>query len=129
PMDALYAFMRGTADLADGPGEPAARRAALGRWRAALAAAIRGEFSHPVHPALSDTVRRFDIPPRYLFDVIDGVESDLEPVRFATFADLYRYCYRVASAVGLACVRVWGLRPGAGFAEAAPPADAAGVAF
>ena len=74
-MDALYAFMRVTDDLADEPGEPAAQRAALGRWRAALAAALRGEFSHPVHPALYDTVRRFDIPPRFLFDVIDGVHA------------------------------------------------------
>jgi phytoene synthase len=128
-MDALYAFMRVTDDLADEPGEVATKRAALGRWRTALAAALRGEPSHPVHSALADTVRRFAIPPQYLFDVIDGVESDLEPVRFATFADLYAYCYRVASAVGLACVRVWGLRPGASFAEADPPAEAAGIAF
>ena len=61
--------------------------------------------------------------------MIDGVESDLEPVRFATFAELYPYCYRVASAVGLACVRVWGLRPGATFEEADVPAEAAGIAF
>src|SRR5438874_10306235 len=54
-MDTLYAFMRVTDDLADEPGEPAAKRTALGRWRAALAAALRGEFSHPVHPALYDT--------------------------------------------------------------------------
>ena len=57
------------------------------------------------------------------------MESDLEPVRFATFAELYPYCYRVASAVGLACVRVWGLRPGATFAEADVPTEAAGIAF
>ncbi|HJZ59112.1 MAG TPA: phytoene/squalene synthase family protein, partial [Gemmataceae bacterium] len=125
-MDTLYAFMRVTDDLAD---EPGGGRQALGRWRAALAGALRGEFSHPVHPALRDTVERFDIPPRDLFDVIDGVETDLEPVRFATFADLYPYCYRVASAVGLACVRVWGLRPGASHADAGPPAEAAGIAF
>jgi phytoene synthase len=50
-------------------------------------------------------------------------------VRFATFADLYAYCYRVASAVGLACVRVWGLRPGATFEQADVPAEAAGIAF
>jgi phytoene synthase len=61
--------------------------------------------------------------------VIDGVASDLEPVRFATFADLYPYCYRVASAVGLACVRVWGVRRGVTPAEATAPAEAAGVAF
>jgi phytoene synthase len=125
-MDALYAFMRVTDDLAD---EPGAGREALARWRLALAGALRGEFSHPVHPALADTVERFHIPPRYLFDVIDGVETDLEPVRFLTFTDLYPYCYRVASAVGLACIRVWGLRPGVTHADADSPAEAAGIAF
>jgi len=128
-MDALYAFMRVTDDLADECGEVAAKRHRLAAWRAGLLAAIAGTFTHPLHPALADTVRRFDIPPRLLLDVIDGVESDLEPVRFATFAELYPYCYRVASAVGLACVRVWGFRPGATREAADAPAEAAGIAF
>ncbi len=128
-MDALYAFMRVTDDLADEPAEVPAKRDRLAAWRAGLLAALDGAFAHPVHPALADTVRRYDIPVQYLLDVIDGVEADLEPVRFATFADLYPYCYRVASAVGLACVRVWGLRPGATFADADEPAEAAGIAF
>ena len=128
-MDALYAFSRVTDDLADAPGDPAAKRRDLTAWRAALAAALAGRPTHPTHPALADTVRRFAVPPRYLFDVIDGVAADLEPVRFAAFADLYPYCYRVASAVGLACVHVWGVRPGATLAAAAGPAEAAGIAF
>jgi phytoene synthase len=74
-------------------------------------------------------VRRFNVPPRFLFDAIDGMETDLGAVRIATFAELYPYCYRVASAVGLACVRIWGTRPGVGFADTDPPAEAAGVAF
>src|SRR5437764_13457004 len=61
-MDALYAFMRVTDDLADEPGPPAAKRAALADWRTALLAALDGEYSHPVHPALHDTARRFAIP-------------------------------------------------------------------
>lgn len=128
-MEALYAFLRLTDDLADDAGEIVAKRAALAAWRAGLLTALDGRFAHPVHPALADTVHRYHIPPRYLLDVIDGVESDLEPVRFTTFADLYPYCYRVASAVGLACVRVWGLRYGATFEEANGPAEAAGIAF
>jgi phytoene synthase len=128
-MSALYAFSRLTDDLTDEPGEAAVQRAKLARWRAAIADALAGRSTHPIHPALHDTVARFAIPPRLLFDIIDGVETDLEPVRFATFADLYPYCYRVASAVGLACVRVWGLRAGATWEEADGPAEAAGVAF
>ena len=57
-------------------------------------------------------------------DVLTGVEADLEPVSFATFADLYPYCYRVASAVGLACLPIWGAR-----GDAVRAAESAGIAF
>ncbi|HSQ58039.1 MAG TPA: phytoene/squalene synthase family protein, partial [Gemmata sp.] len=128
-MDALYAFMRVTDDFADEPGELPQKQVSLASWRAGLAAAIEGRFSHPIHPALADTIEQFEIPTQYLFDVIDGVESDLVPRRFATFSELYPYCYRVASAVGQACVRVWGLRPSATWDDANAPAEAAGIAF
>ncbi|WP_439621009.1 phytoene/squalene synthase family protein [Gemmata sp.] len=128
-MDALYAFMRITDDLADEPGPVASKRDHLAAWRVGLADALEGRFTHPVLPALADTVHRYGVPVRYLNDVIDGVEADLEPVRYAAFADLYPYCYRVASAVGLACVRVWGVRPGVTFEQTLVPAEAAGIAF
>lgn len=128
-MDALYAYMRVTDDLADEPGHVTEIRAKLAAWRAGLTAALGGAYSHPIHPALVDTVRRYGVPPRFLFDAIDGMEADLGPVRMASFGELYPYCYRVASAVGLACVRIWGLRPGTSFEDADPPAEAAGIAF
>ena len=124
-MDALYAFMRVTDDLADEPGELEVKRRALREWRGALDLALAGNYSHPCHAALHDTVNRYGIPSRYLHDVIDGVEIDLEPIPFATFDDLYPYCYRVASAVGLACIHIWGFH-----GEAAKKyAEAAGIAF
>ena len=63
-MDALYAFMRVTDDLADEPGEVPAKRDRLAAWRAGLLAALGGALTHPVHPALADTVRRFAHPRR-----------------------------------------------------------------
>jgi phytoene synthase len=128
-MNALYAFMRLTDDLADETGEVAMKRRQLAAWRTGLLEALDGTFTHPIHAALVETVRTFDVSPQHLLDVIDGVESDLEPTRFATFAELYPYCYRVASAVGLACVQVWGLRTAANAREAARAAEAAGIAF
>ncbi len=128
-MTALYAFLRVTDDLADEPGDADAKRAALRDWREALDAALAGEPSHPVHPALVDAVRRFGVPVEHLLAVLDGVESDLQPVRFATFADLHPYLYRVASAVGLACLPIWGFRRGATAKDAHESAVAAGVAF
>ncbi len=120
-MTALYAFFRATDDLAD---EPGASRASVRAWRDRLADALAGKYSHRVHAALHHTVEAFGVLPRHLFEVIDGVETDLEPVPFATFADLEPYCYRVASAVGLACLPVWGTR-----GDAHEPAVAAGIAF
>ena len=129
-MTALYAFLRVTDDLADEPGEVAAKRAALADWRQALTNSLdNGHHTHPVHAALAAAVQVHAIPARHLHDVLDGVEMDIEPLAFRTFADLHPYCYRVASAVGLACIPVWGLRPGRTLDEAIPHAEAAGIAF
>ncbi len=124
-MEALYAFMRVTDDLADDAGEVAAKRAALRDWRAALDRCLAGQASHPLHPALRRIVDRYGIPPAHLHEVIDGVEMDLEPRPFATFAQLRGYCHRVASAVGLCCIQIWGFHDEAARAHA----EAAGIAF
>jgi len=134
-MHALYAFMRHTDDLGDSPLEPAARAAALARWRDSLTAALRGRFSpgqepnpndgSQLLPALADTVARYRIPPGHLEAVIEGQEMDLQPARYDRFADLAVYCEKVASAVGLACIYVWGFRDPA----ALEPARKCGIAF
>jgi phytoene synthase len=105
---ALYAFMRIADDLTDGPGTIAEKSAALADWRRQLDAALAGVYHHALHPAFHHTVEQYRIPRRYLDEVLDGVGMDLQTNRYETFADLYRYCYRVASAVGLACIHIWG---------------------
>jgi len=127
-MCALYAFLRHTDDLADGPGVVAAKRQALVAWRNDLEGALAGApAAWPGLPALADAVRRHGIPARLLHAVIDGVGMDLEPSGFPTFDDLYGYCYRVASVVGLCCIHIWGFRSEGGRAEAL--AEAYGVAL
>jgi phytoene synthase len=124
-MCALYAFLRITDDLSDGPEPIPAKRVLLDDWRHQLDLALAGTGNHRLHPAFQHTVSTFGIPRQHLVDVLDGVCMDLEPVRYDTFADLYRYCYRVASAVGLACIHIWGFaRP-----DAKVHAEAAGIAF
>lgn len=117
-MCALYAFLRQTDDLADEPGEIGAKHHALDGWRRNLDDALDGR-SHawPGLLALADTVHRHAIPRKHLHEVIDGVAMDVEPAAFATFDDLYAYCYRVASAVGLSCIHIWGYRSEGGRAE------------
>ncbi len=127
-MSALYAFMRHTDDLADEPGDPAAKSGALRAWRSDLDAALGGRpDAWPGLPALADTVAKRGVPPRHLHEVIDGVEMDLTPREYATFEDLYGYCYRVASAVGLCCLAIWGYASDGGRAEAM--GEACGVAL
>jgi phytoene synthase len=125
-MCALYTFMRIADDLSDEPGAAAAtRRARLNAWRRGLQRALAGDFSHPSHEALAHTVAKYAVPREYLEAVLDGVEMDLEPRSYAGFADLQLYCYRVASAVGLASIHVWGFsRP-----RAKVHAEQAGLAF
>jgi 15-cis-phytoene synthase len=110
-MCAIYAFMRYCDDLSDdeSSSELWVRAAKMERWRNDLKQALSGVFSdHPVWPAFVDTVQRYRIPEQYFFDMIDGVSSDLDPKPFETFEDLYRYCYRVASVVGLTIVHIFG---------------------
>jgi phytoene synthase len=127
-MCALYAFMRHTDDLADQPDSPARKTAAIASWRLELDAALAGRESHwPGLPALADTISRHGIPVQLLDEVIEGVSMDIEPRRYATFADLSIYCHHVASAVGLCCLHIWGYRSNGGRAESL--AEACGIAL
>jgi phytoene synthase len=120
---AIYAFMRYCDDLSD---EPGASLEPLERWRCALVDALGGKFdAYPAWPAFFDTVQRYRIPHEYFFQVIEGVKSDLEPRGLATFDQLYRYCYQVASVVGLTIIHVFGFDS----PEALPLAEKCGVAF
>ena len=124
-MWALYAYMRHTDDLGDNSASADVRRAALDRWRNSLERALAGEFDGPIWPAVADAVTRFAIPKEHLHAVIDGVAMDVEGAQYGTFADLEVYCHRVASAVGLACIHIWGFSDPA----ALVPARQCGVAF
>lgn len=117
-MCALYAFLRRTDDLADEPGPVDAKAQSLDTWRRGLDDALDGRPNGwPGWFALADAVHKHEIPPRYLHEVIDGVEMDLVPRPFATFEELAAYCHRVASVVGLSCLHVWGYRSDGGRAE------------
>jgi phytoene synthase len=122
-MCALYAFMRYSDDLSD---EPGASREAMERWRGALIEALAGKFdTYAAWPAFYDTIERYHIPHEYLFQMIAGVTSDLEPRALQTFDELYRYCYQVASVVGLCTIHILGFRS----PEAPALAETCGVAF
>ena len=126
---AVYAFMRVCDDLSDDPGISVQRRhAALAGWRRDLDLALGGLKTMPLHPvwlALYDAVLKYKIPPEYLHQMIDGVTSDLEFQPVETFDQLYRYCYQVASVVGLTVIHIFGFRG----PDALPLAEKCGIAF
>jgi phytoene synthase len=122
-MCAIYAFMRYCDDLSD---EPGATREAIEKWRGQLEETLAGRPGpHPVWRAFQHTVRRFGIPHDYFREMIAGVASDLEPRQFETFDELYRYCYQVASVVGLTIIHIFGFDT----PSALPLAEKCGVAF
>lgn len=109
-MEALYAFSRHTDDLGDSDAPTELKRRELEDWRTRTEQAINGQPNHFLLAAVADTVRRFQIDKQNLFDLIDGVEMDLAINRYATWRDLEAYCHKVAAVVGLACLRIWGVR-------------------
>ena len=113
-----YAFLRHTDDLADDDAPARCKAEAIDAWRLEFEEALAGRECHwPGLPAVADTIARHRIPVHLLHEVIEGVSMDIEPRRYATYADLAEYCYHVASVVGICCLHVWGYRSDGGRAE------------
>lgn len=123
---AVYAFMRYCDDISDGDASLDSKRVLLQKWRSSLDEAFGGDcHSNSILPAFRDTVQRFSIPARYFHWIIDGAEMDLTIDRYCTFDDLYRYCFNVASAVGLVCIQIFGYKD----ERAREYAEHCGIAF
>ena len=124
-MYAVYAFCQEVDGLVDHPKPGVDCQEELEAWRAQLVSMYTGTPSFPVAIGLTKHATIFDIPLEYFQELINGVEMDLTIRRYATFTDLYQYCYRVASVVGLICIKVFGTQS----ARAEAYAVNLGVAF
>jgi squalene synthase HpnC len=142
-LAALYAFMRLVDDVSDEVQGLLSKQRGLAKWRAALDEAVTGDsqvfdgtaviplpseatyVEAAVLPALVDTMQRYNMPSRYLHDLISGAEMDLTVQSYPTFERLREYCYRVAGTVGLTCTHVFGF----GDARALDLAEKLGLAF
>ena len=107
-MYAVYAFCRIVDDVVDAGGDPEVQRKALAHWRREVARCYEGAPEEPVTQRLSQAVRAYPIPRAALEEIINGVEMDLDRSSYETFDELYPYCYRVAGAVGLCCIEIFG---------------------
>ncbi len=140
---ALYAFMRLIDDVSDEGANLAEKQRRLALWRAALDQAVTGQLqvfdgnaamespvatlagAEDVLPALVDTIGRYNMPTRYLHDLISGAEMDLTIQAYPSFERLKEYCYRVAGTVGLTCTHVFGFSD----SKALELAEKLGLAF
>ena len=128
--NALYAFCRLADDIIDGEGTLSDKSQAIDEFERMLRNALNGQVvDDPVLRSIACTADRYTIPHEHLFAIVKGVRSDLTQSRYETTDDLIEYCRRVASAVGLAAVPIWGLRRGISSEDWVPPADACGLAF
>lgn len=107
-ITALYAFCREVDDVVDECHDADLARSKLNWWRAEIFGTFDGNAHHPVCQALSTSIKDFNLPKEHFLEIIDGMTMDLQQTRYANFAELSLYCYRVASVVGLMAAEIFG---------------------
>lgn len=129
----VYAWMRAADDQVDEAGSIDERRSRLAslreRTERVLAGATPASADEPFWTAFAATLASYPIDHAHVHAMLDGLEEDLDHQGYTTRQDLERYCYRVGSTVGLTCIAIWGLHPGADPALAAEKSIRRGKAF
>ena len=110
-MNTVYAFCRQTDDIIDeGNESDELKYEKLHRWRVEFEKAFSGNSEYLLLNKLANTISKFNIPLDPFFELIKGMEMDLQRNQYLTFDDLVLYCYRVASTVGLMCIEIFGYK-------------------
>jgi 15-cis-phytoene synthase len=110
-MNTVYAFCRKTDDIVDeGNDAFEIKYERLRKWRIELEKALYGTSEYPLFNKLNQIIRQFNIPIEPFFELITGMEMDLQRDRYLSFEELMQYCYRVASTVGLMCIEIFGYK-------------------
>ena len=123
---ALYAFSRIADDISDDEADPVQALVKSKAWRNGFDAALAGDArGHPILAAVADTIKRYEIPPVYMHELITGTEMDAHTKRYETWKDSYQYCYRVASVIGMMTIHVFGFTD----PKAVGLAEKTGIAF
>jgi phytoene synthase len=109
-MTALYAFCREVDDIADECTDFSIAQTKLNWWRQEIENLYLGKPQHPVGKALVEPVKNYHLQAKYFLEIIDGMEMDLNFNRYEDFEQLERYCYRVASVVGILSAYIFGFQ-------------------
>jgi phytoene synthase len=108
-ITALYAFCREVDDTVDECTDPAIARNKLIWWRQEVQAMLDASPSHPVTQALQPHLKTYSLQGKHLLAIIDGMEMDLDQTRYLDFPGLKRYCWHVASVVGILSASIFGV--------------------
>ncbi len=107
-ITALYAFCREVDDTVDDCTDESVARIKLSWWRNEIAALFEGAPSHPVTKALQPHLQAYRLDQKYMLAIIDGMEMDLNQTRYLDYPALQRYCWHVASVVGILSASIFG---------------------
>jgi phytoene synthase len=110
---AVYAFCRQTDNLVDdNEGKPKLQRMLIKDWRKRLLEAYKaGHSTDPILNPFIHIMKKYGMPLRYPLELIRGVSMDIDKKEYKTFRELRRYCFRVASVVGLMLLYILGINP------------------
>jgi len=110
-INTVYAFCRYTDDIVDNENETVDLRfKKIREWRNEFEKALNGNSSYPLLKQVNKIIKKFSIPVEPFFELIKGMESDLQTSRYKDFASLYQYCYRAAVTVGLMSIEIFGYK-------------------
>lgn len=110
-MNTVYAFCRKTDDIVDENSDSTdLKYEKLRKWRIEFEKSFSGNSEFALLNKLGKTISNFNIPLDPFFELIKGMEMDLQKDRYKSFDDLQLYCYRVASTVGLMCIEIFGYK-------------------
>ncbi|UTY59357.1 presqualene diphosphate synthase HpnD [Massilia sp. erpn] len=107
-ITALYAFCREVDDTVDECSDESLARVKLGWWRKEIAGMYEGQHTHPVTQALQPHLTAYDLKQEHLQAIIDGMEMDLNQTRYLDYAGMSKYCWHVASVVGILSASIFG---------------------
>lgn len=110
-INTVYAFCRCTDDIVDNENETVDLRfKKIREWKNEFEKALNGDSAYPLLNQVNKIIKKFNIPVEPFFELIKGMESDLQTSRYKDFTSLYQYCYRAAVTVGLMSIEIFGYK-------------------
>lgn len=110
-INTVYAFCRKTDDIVDDDhASQEVKYQRIREWKNEFEKALGSSSKYALLNKVSTIIKQFNMPVEPFFELIKGMEMDLQNQRYKTFDELYSYCYRAASTVGLMCIEIFGYR-------------------